>query len=65
MQTQIRWCSGCQDDQVFEVALCDDEPAHSRYAELCCTLCGLGVYDSVLLAIAEDTGSSAARHAAA
>ncbi len=65
MQTQIRWCSGCQDDQVFEVARCDDEPQHSRYAELCCTWCGLGVYDSVLLAIAEGAETATSRTAAA
>lgn len=49
MHTQFRWCSECQDDQVFDVAHCEDGPG----SELACTLCGLGVFDSVLVAIAE------------
>ena len=53
MQTQIRWCSGCQDDQVFERAECDDSPGPGACDELCCGQCGLGVFDSVLMEIVE------------
>ena len=52
MQTQIRWCAGCRDDQVFEQPVCDDGPEGT--AELCCAMCGLGVFDSVLVAIVDD-----------
>lgn len=53
MQTQIRWCPECADDQVFEQPVCEDDPAGAG-GELCCAVCGLGVYDTIIITIAAD-----------
>lgn len=60
MLTQIRWCPECADDQVFEQPVCDDDPAGAG-GELCCAMCGLGVYDTIVVAIATQDRSARRR----
>ncbi len=65
MQTQIRWCSECHEEQVFEQPLCED--GHGEDCrDLCCTMCGLGIHDTILIGIAHDTPTAPTRrtHAA-
>lgn len=65
MQTQIRWCSECRDEQVFEQPTCEDGHG-AECGDLCCAMCGLGIHDAILISIAEQTAGSPARrtHAA-
>ncbi len=65
METQIRWCSECRDEQVFEQPVCED--GHGpECRDLFCAMCGLGIHDAILIAIAEDRTGAATRrtHAA-
>ena len=64
METQCRWCSGCRDGQVFEQPVCEDgHGADCR--DLCCAMCGLGIHDGMLIAIAEDVPGTRVRRSRA